>query len=801
MADRALPMNASKSNWAFGILLAVAAIAWGIYRFKPKPEEPAERPDATSHTTAIGEGVRGERKQFVPPDDPVLMNQVFDLEAHLKEVDQTVWKGEMLSHRYGDVFVKMWDQLRASSNSLQTLAEFPFGKLTLADPQAPTEHEWGITTADTGGASRELSPEDWRQQLQAWKAAGYELEDSEWRHPIFDPPTTNSPAKSKILVTLFVRRPDTQERLTIQGDLDVVWQEPSDPAADPFPISIDATHLTITKRAGPPMFEKLMSQSVLPFTNPGFIDPLMAYDLNGDGLSELILGCRNIVLWNLGGGKFEPGTLCRYRPELPFTTSLGDFDGDGHVDLLVADQAGVELFVGDAKGHFDQPSRHVWTAKEPLNNAFVIASGDIDHDGDLDVWLAQYQIPYQGGQMPTPYYDANDGFPAYLLLNDGHGNFTDATATSGLTGKRNRRVYSASFVDLDEDGDLDLVQVSDFAGLDLFLNDGNGHFTDVTNTKVDEPHALGMAHTFGDYDLDGHMDFYVIGMTAYAAQRMDHLREGPPEFPKRNQMRPVSTYANRMYFARDGKWVGTPMSAQVARTGWSWGAATADFDNDGDPDLQVNNGQLSRKTAKDYETQFWRHDIYIATAKLDPVLAVYFNMTQDKLFGEGWSYGGHEFNKFYLNEGGKSFLQAAYQVGLALNQDMRAVVADDFDGDGRMDLAYGGFEPWPDLKSGYYLYKNNWQNSGNWIGFRLREEGGGFSPIGARVNLTLNNGRVLKRVIVTGDSYRSQSAPVAHFGIGKDTSVKQVEIIWSNGTVKKIEAPAINEYHAVLGRK
>ncbi len=793
-------MNSSKSNWVFGVLLAVAAIAWGIYRFRPAPLPAGPQAAAVADELEASGAMRADREPFVPPDDPALMNQVFDLDARLREIDQTVWKGEMLSHRYGDVFVKLWDNMRASTDPITALAEFPLGEITLGQVTHQAQHEWEITTLQTGEPTRALSQADWRQQVSSWKEAGYRLDASEWRHPIFDPPTADAPARSTIQVTLFVEHPQKLERITIRGDLKVTWQEPPKGAADPLPARIDATRLTITHRAGPPMFAELVTKVVMPFTNLIFINPLMAYDLDHDGLSELILGCRNQVYWNRGGGKFDAGTLCRYRPERAFAMTLGDFDGDTNVDLLVADQVGAELYPGDARGRFDEPGKPAWTATKELLNPFVIGSGDIDKDGDLDVWIAQYQIPYAAGQMPTPYYDANDGFPSYLLLNDGQGNFTDATEASGLGGKRNRRAYSSSFIDLDEDGDLDFVQVSDFAGLDLFLNDGRGKFTDVTRTHVDEPISLGMAHTFGDYDLDGGMDVYVIGMTSYAAQRMDHLGEGPAEFPLHQKMRSVATYGNRMYFARDGKWVHTAMSEQVARTGWSWGAATGDFDNDGDPDVTVNNGQLSRKTAKDYETQFWRHDIYIATSQHDPARAVYFNMTQDRLFGEGWSYGGHEFNHFYLNEGGKSFLLAAYQVGLALDRDQRSVVADDFDGDGRLDLAFNGFEPWPAMQSSYQIYQNNWQGAGNWVGFRLREEGAGFTPIGARVNLTLNDGRVLKRALITGDSFRSQSAPVAHFGIGKDTSVKQVEIVWSNGTVKKLAAPPINQYHAVHGR-
>ena len=61
----------------------------------------------------------------------------------------------------------------------------------------------------------------------------------------------------------------------------------------------------------------------------------------------------------------------------------------------------------------------------------------------------------------------------------------DATEEAGLTAKRNRRTYAASFVDLDEDHDLDLVVSADFAGTDVYLNDGTGHFTDKTQTMLD----------------------------------------------------------------------------------------------------------------------------------------------------------------------------------------------------------------------------------------------------------------------------------------------------------------------------
>ena len=78
---------------------------------------------------------------------------------------------------------------------------------------------------------------------------------------------------------------------------------------------------------------------------------------------------------------------------------------------------------------------------------------------------------------------------------------------AGLDKKRNRRTYTGSFVDLDDDDDLDLLVVSDFAGVDAYENNGKGVFKDITSTFVDERHLFGMSATFGDYNLDGRLDF------------------------------------------------------------------------------------------------------------------------------------------------------------------------------------------------------------------------------------------------------------------------------------------------------
>ena len=104
------------------------------------------------------------------------------------------------------------------------------------------------------------------------------------------------------------------------------------------------------------------------------------------------------------------------------------------------------------------------------------------------------------------------------------------------------------------------------------------------------------------------------------------------------------------------------------------------------------------------------------------------------------------------------------------------------------------FEIWPEKKQTLKIFRNVLPDSGAWVGVRLRENGGAFSPIGARVTLHSNLG-VTTRQLVTGDSYRSQHPNTVHFGLGENPKVNRIEIGWPNGQKSEIREPAIKRYH------
>ena len=718
------------------------------------------------------------------------------LEIREQEADKTVWAKEMLAQLCGRTFESLWDAVNAATNKLSLLAAFPANEILLGSWGAPRSLPHGIELRPPTRPGRTLSAGEWRPWVERFILEGWRLDNLEFRHVRFDPNDSGLPSQSHFYFAARLTNPSTPERAVVDGDLVVDWEAKEPNEAGAIIKRIDASHLTVKTRRGEPIFQLLQQDIITPPKNSSYSDPLILYDLDGDGLSEIILAAKNLV-YRRGEGHYQSEPLCRYPAEAITSAVIADFDGDGSADFLCANSKGLWLFKGSAQGSFEEPGRLVWTASSPLKNSMVLSCGDVDGDGDLDLFLGQYKVPTLGQILRPYYYNANDGYPSYLLLNDGKGNFTDATEAAGLSPKRWRRVYSASLADLDGNGHLDLMVVSDFAGLDLYRNDGHGHFTDVTPQWVAEPHAFGMGHVLADFNSDGRLDLLMIGMPSPTVDRLEHLGLWRPYSTEDRLRRAAMAFGNRLYVAHpNGGFEEKSLSDSIARSGWSWGCSAFDFDNDGFPDLYIANGLQSKQSVRDYEPEFWLHDIFVGETVDDLAATRYLTEKFNRTRGRGWSYGGYEKNRLFLNQRGESFLEIGHLAGVALEQDSRNVVADDLDGDGRVDLLITTLEVWPEAKQTLQIFKNALPDPAHWIGFRFREEPGKTSPIGVRVTVH-NNGRSATRQIVTGDSHRSQHANTLHFGLGEADQVDQVDIQWPHGSAVTLTRPEINRYHQI----
>ena len=736
--------------------------------------------------------------------DDIAAANAIALEASLQEQrrkrDESVWKKERLAQVYEGALVNLWDQLLAEQRKpvgdmFRVFSEQPLGSIRIGKAGESQHIGWQAFVASLDQQIAVLPVPDWQALIQSVRADGYQIVQTEWHHAKFDA-AADGTAKSTVNMAIYAEHPEQETRYVVSGELDIVWLPMGDGQSIPVPDAVDATRLRIYSRKGPLAFVPMLTiDHATPATKSG-VQPVILQDLNEDGLSEIILGGANVLLWNRGDGKFETDQLVTHHEPGFETAIVADISGDAKPDYLTTGLAGdLLLYVADEHGRFTGKPKGKARGGGPLRQPQVMTAGDVDGDGDLDLWVGQYKISYVGGQMPTPYFDANDGFPAFFLINDGSGRFAPQTEEAGLAEKRFRRSYGGSFVDLDGDRDLDLLVVSDFSGIDIYHNDGDGYFTDVTDDQVDERHLFGMAATFSDFNVDGELDFFVTGMASTTARRLEYMRLGRRDRPEVHLMRSRMGYGNRMYLASNARFEEPTFRDDVARTGWTWGTTTLDFDNDGFPDIFVANGHSSGKSTKDHCSHFWCHDIYDATSAPNREVFDVFNMTMKGYYDRSESWDGYQKSQLLVNTGGTGFVSLGFLMGVGQENDGRAVVSDDVDGDGRKDLIVVE-DRWQDGQL-LHVYRNQLENENHWIGIRLVDRPGPDSPIGVAVVLMYQDGSQRIECVTSGDSIHAQHANTVHFGIGDRDSVQSIEIRLVSGKTMKLTNPEVDQYHVV----
>lgn len=527
----------------------------------------------------------------------------------------------------------------------------------------------------------------------------------------------------------------------------------------------------------------------------------MVEDLDADGLPEIILPGPSIIGWNTGQFRF------RIEPLWPSTSpaelhasALVDFDHDGRWDMIRATRNGVEWHRGLGGQGFEPNGRLLWTAPVPMENPLVLACGDIDQDGDLDFWLAQYKPPVLTGQMPTPFHEANDGFPSYLLLNENNSRLIDATENAGLAKHRFRRTYSASFTDMDSDNLLDLLIIADFSGASLHRNLGNGRFEDVTPSRLGDTKGFGMSHVLADFNTDGSMDLWMAGMNSDAADRLDALGLVDPRFPEDRALRARMNYGNRLFFGNSGATGFTQATPEtmgaLRRTGWTWGGSAFDADHDGRIELIAVNGHLSRKSAADYDSEYWRHDIHTGNSSPHHAIELVLGGAIGKWIAGGGSYGGHQYNRFAVRLDTGEWRDLAWISGLGRTEDCRNLVTADLDGDGRLDVLMTTQEVESEFRQRLLVFRNEFPIQ-PWIGVRVGASHQGSATTGTTVTMTDDQGRKQIRTILVGDSYLSQHPASAHFGLGSTGRVRQLELTFPGGRKRTLLNPEPNRWHTL----
>ena len=251
-------------------------------------------------------------------------------------------------------------------------------------------------------------------------------------------------------------------------------------------------------------------------------------DFDNDGFDDLYIcqpaGLPNRLYRNRGDGTFEDVTEASGLGILESTACalFADFNNDGHQDVILVRNSGPLLFLNDGKGKFVQKPDAFQFANPPQGTFTGAAVADYDRDGWLDVYFCLYSY-YQGtGQYryPSPYHNAENGPPNFLLRNNRDGSFRDVTADSGLNKNNTRYSFCCGWNDFNNDGWQDLYVVNDFGRKNLYRNNGDGTFSDVAAEMGAEDVGAGMSVSWFDYDGDGAPDLYVGNMWTAAGMRV-----------------------------------------------------------------------------------------------------------------------------------------------------------------------------------------------------------------------------------------------------------------------------------------
>jgi hypothetical protein len=381
-------------------------------------------------------------------------------------------------------------------------------------------------------------------------------------------------------------------------------------------------------------------------------------------------GLPNRLYRNRGNGTFEDITESSGLGVLENTACavFADFSNRGRQDVIVVRASGPLLFVNEGGGKFRQKPDAFHFASPPQGTFTGAAAADYDRDGLLDVYFCLYAY-YQGtGQYkyPSPYHDAENGPPNFLMHNNGDGTFHDVTAESGVNQNNTRYSFCCGWSDYNGDGWPDLYVVNDFGRKNLYRNRGDGTFTDVASEMSAEDVGAGMSVAWLDFDNDGAEDLYVGNMWTAAGERIS--MQG--NFKKESSSKTRSLYqkhamGNSLLRNRGVVFEEATSAAGVGMGRWAWSSDTFDFDHDGFPDLYIANGMVSGPQRQDLSSFFWRQVVALSPDQAGAAHAYEegWNAINELIRSDG-TWSGYERNVFYANNRDGTFSDVSAVVGL-----------------------------------------------------------------------------------------------------------------------------------------
>lgn len=517
------------------------------------------------------------------------------------------------------------------------------------------------------------------------------------------------------------------------------------------------------------------TESKFPFETMG--GAVAAFDYDNDGLLDLLFlngapspghvrsdpASFNRLFKNLGNCRFQDVTAAsglsgQGIKGYPQGIAIGDYDNDGYEDVLITNFGDTLLYQNHGNGRFSDVTSRAGISMPGAPFKASAAWIDIDNDGWLDLFVTRYFQWTMEENQSTYCGEHKPGFRAYcrpqtfqplpnaLFRNNRDGTFTDVSESSGISHCLGKGM-GVAVADYDNDGWMDIFVTNDIMPNFLFHNEHNGTFKEVAAqagvyTNENGLPVSGMGCDFRDYNNDGLPDVFYTDLHSESFTLFVNIGKG--------------LFQDHTFPSNLGQF-------SSAHSGWS--TCIMDWDNDG-----------------------WKDILAVGSHVLD----------NSELYNPAARYQEPCF--FYRNLQNGKFENLSSQLGndFQVRGANRGLAVGDFDNDGQLEAVVNR------LNNAPLLFRIRRSSDANWLLVQLRGTRSNRDAIGAKVRLTLSSGLSQFDHVSTANGIYSASDKRLHFGLGKETEVKELEIAWPSGTVQILSSVKANQVLQVVepgGRK